>query len=58
MSERDQDFEDARRGFIAALDPGRIEAPDGRMVWDSDAYDSSPAIVPRRRPRVSGARAG
>jgi linear primary-alkylsulfatase len=39
MSERDQDFEDARRGFIAALDPGRIEAPDGRMVWDSDAYD-------------------
>ncbi len=39
MSERDQDFEDARRGFIAALDPGRIEAPDGRVVWDSDAYD-------------------
>lgn len=30
MSERDQDFEDARRGFIAALDPGRIEADRDR----------------------------
>ena len=40
MSERDQDFEDAGRGLIAALDPGRIEAPDGRVVWDSDASRS------------------
>ena len=57
MSERDQDFEDARRDFIAALDPGRIEAPDGRVVWDSDAYDFLAGDVPRRRPRASGARA-
>ena len=41
MSERDQDFEDAGRGLIAALDPGRIEAPDGRVVWDSNASRSS-----------------
>jgi len=32
-----QDFEDARRGFIAALEPGVVQA-DGRVVWDNDAY--------------------
>lgn len=32
------DFEDARRGFIATIDPMRIEAADGRAVWDMDAY--------------------
>lgn len=34
-----QDFEDAHRGFIAALDPGVVRATDGRVVWDSDSYD-------------------
>jgi alkyl sulfatase BDS1-like metallo-beta-lactamase superfamily hydrolase len=38
MAATDQDFEDARRGFVAALEPARIEAADGRVVWDSDAY--------------------
>ncbi|MEZ5093098.1 alkyl/aryl-sulfatase [Nocardioides sp.] len=33
-----QDFEDARRGLIASLDPGVIHADDGRVVWDNDAY--------------------
>lgn len=33
-----QDFEDARHGFVAALEPGVVHA-DGRVVWDSDAYD-------------------
>lgn len=32
------DFEDADRGFIAALDPCVIRAADGRVVWDNDAY--------------------
>ena len=32
-----QDEEDARRGFIAALEPGVVRA-DGRVVWDNDAY--------------------
>ena len=32
-----QDFADARRGFIAALEPGIVHA-DGRVVWDNDAY--------------------
>ena len=32
-----RDFEDARRGFIAALEPGVVHA-DGRVVWDSEAY--------------------
>lgn len=32
------DFEDARRGFIAALSPGVIESGDGRRVWDIDSY--------------------
>lgn len=32
-----QDFEDARRGFVAALEPGVVQV-DGRVVWDNDAY--------------------
>jgi len=32
------DFDDADRGFIAALTPGVITAPDGRVVFDIDAY--------------------
>jgi alkyl sulfatase BDS1-like metallo-beta-lactamase superfamily hydrolase len=32
------DFEDADRGFIAALDPGVVKAEDGTVVWDNDAY--------------------
>ena len=34
----EQDFEDARRGFLGALDPGVVHAADGRVVWDSDSY--------------------
>ncbi|MFB7339142.1 alkyl/aryl-sulfatase [Streptomyces hydrogenans] len=33
------DFEDADRGFLGALVPGIVEAEDGRVVWDNDAYD-------------------
>jgi alkyl sulfatase BDS1-like metallo-beta-lactamase superfamily hydrolase len=33
-----QDFENASRGFVAALTPGRVTAADGRVVWDADAY--------------------
>ncbi len=32
------DFENADRGFIAALSPCVIRAADGRVVWDNDAY--------------------
>src|ERR1700728_1066411 len=32
------DFDDAERGFVAALTPGVIKAADGRVVWNSDAY--------------------
>ncbi|OSC41421.1 alkyl/aryl-sulfatase [Mycobacterium decipiens] len=32
------DFDDADRGFIAALSPCVIKASDGRVVWDNDAY--------------------
>ncbi|MFJ1455417.1 alkyl/aryl-sulfatase [Nocardia sp. N2S4-5] len=35
----DQDFADARRGFVAALRPGTVENADGEVVWDSDAFD-------------------
>lgn len=34
-----RDFEDADRGFIAALTPCVITAADGRVVWDNDSYD-------------------
>lgn len=33
-----QDFADADRGFIAALEPGVVRAADGRVVWDNDSY--------------------
>jgi alkyl sulfatase BDS1-like metallo-beta-lactamase superfamily hydrolase len=33
-----EDFDDARRGFIAALSPAVVEGTDGRVVWDMDAY--------------------
>src|SRR4051812_28042987 len=33
-----RDFADADRGFLAALQPGVVEAADGRVVWDNDAY--------------------
>jgi alkyl sulfatase BDS1-like metallo-beta-lactamase superfamily hydrolase len=32
------DFDDADRGFIAALSPCVVNAADGRVVWDNDAY--------------------
>ncbi|OBJ61521.1 alkyl sulfatase [Mycobacterium sp. 1423905.2] len=33
-----RDFDDADRGFIAALSPCVIKAADGRVVWDNDVY--------------------
>ncbi|MFD0885753.1 MBL fold metallo-hydrolase, partial [Streptosporangium algeriense] len=32
------DFDNAGRSLITELTPGRIEAGDGRAVWDSDSY--------------------
>lgn len=32
------DFENADRGFVAALVPGTVTDEDGRVVWDADAY--------------------
>jgi alkyl sulfatase BDS1-like metallo-beta-lactamase superfamily hydrolase len=32
------DFEDAGRGFIAALAPGVVRGTNGQVVWDSEAY--------------------
>ena len=33
-----QDFADAHRGFISALEPGVVRNADGRVVWDNDSY--------------------
>jgi alkyl sulfatase BDS1-like metallo-beta-lactamase superfamily hydrolase len=33
-----QDFEDAQRGFVTALDEPVVRATDGRVVWDLTAY--------------------
>jgi alkyl sulfatase BDS1-like metallo-beta-lactamase superfamily hydrolase len=32
------DFDNADRGFVAALSPCVIKAADGRVVWDNDVY--------------------
>ena len=56
-----QDFEDARRGFLGTIDPMRIEAADGRVVWDMDAYafvDGDPPADGASEPLASGAAAG
>jgi alkyl sulfatase BDS1-like metallo-beta-lactamase superfamily hydrolase len=33
-----EDFEDARRGFIAALSPAIVRGTAGRVVWDMESY--------------------
>ncbi len=33
-----RDFEDARRGFLGTIDPLRIEAADGRTIWDMESF--------------------
>jgi alkyl sulfatase BDS1-like metallo-beta-lactamase superfamily hydrolase len=33
-----RDFDDADRGFVAAMSPCVVKAADGRVVWDNDAY--------------------
>ena len=35
----ERDIEDARRGFVAPLDPDLIENADGATVWDIGSYD-------------------
>ena len=40
------DFENAKRGFVAALSDPVIRATDGRVVWDADAYDFLDAECP------------
>ncbi|MFB8322138.1 MBL fold metallo-hydrolase, partial [Streptomyces sp. NPDC055954] len=32
------DFEDADRGFVAALSPAVVRADEGRVIWDGEAY--------------------
>ncbi|WAJ45058.1 MBL fold metallo-hydrolase [Mycobacterium sp. Aquia_216] len=43
------DFDNADRGFIAALSPCVVRAADGRVVWDNDIYSflggAAPASV-------------
>jgi alkyl sulfatase BDS1-like metallo-beta-lactamase superfamily hydrolase len=34
-----QDFDDARRGFVGRSGQRRVTAADGRVVWDLDAYE-------------------
>ncbi|GAA5012144.1 alkyl/aryl-sulfatase [Actinopolymorpha pittospori] len=34
----ERDREDARRGFVVALEPGVITGEGGRVVWDNDSY--------------------
>jgi alkyl sulfatase BDS1-like metallo-beta-lactamase superfamily hydrolase len=34
----EQDFEDARRGLLGALEPGVVRNQQGDVVWDADSY--------------------
>jgi alkyl sulfatase BDS1-like metallo-beta-lactamase superfamily hydrolase len=33
------DFEEARRGLVAAFEPARVKDGDGRTVWELESYD-------------------
>lgn len=46
-----EDFEDAKRGFVATLPEGVIRAPGGTVVWNLKAYeflsgDAPPTVNP------------
>ncbi|MCV6587011.1 MAG: MBL fold metallo-hydrolase [Marinibacterium sp.] len=41
-----QDFEDATRGFIGAIDPPVVVDDEGTVVWDLDAYEFLKADAP------------
>jgi alkyl sulfatase BDS1-like metallo-beta-lactamase superfamily hydrolase len=34
----DEDFAEARRGLVAPFNPPRVEAADGKVVWDLESY--------------------
>ncbi|GAB3682714.1 alkyl sulfatase dimerization domain-containing protein [Actinocorallia lasiicapitis] len=40
------DFEDAERGFVAALTPGVVRNSAGRVVWDNDQYGFLDGVCP------------
>ncbi|MEU8133754.1 alkyl/aryl-sulfatase [Streptodolium elevatio] len=40
------DFDDAERGFVAALSPAVIRSEDGRVIWDGEAYTFLDADCP------------
>ncbi|HEX4434407.1 MAG TPA: alkyl sulfatase dimerization domain-containing protein [Acidimicrobiales bacterium] len=45
FNDRD-DFADADKGFVAAMDPCIVKAENGRVVWDNDAYSFLDADCP------------
>jgi alkyl sulfatase BDS1-like metallo-beta-lactamase superfamily hydrolase len=34
----EEDFDEARRGLVAPFDPPRVEAADGKVVWELESY--------------------
>jgi len=36
---QEEDFAEARRGLVAPFDPPRVEAADGRVVWELESYE-------------------
>ncbi|MEX2448330.1 MAG: alkyl sulfatase dimerization domain-containing protein [Solirubrobacterales bacterium] len=38
-AEDGRDFEDARRGLVAELQPARVEAADGSAAWELESYE-------------------
>ena len=49
-----QDFEDARRGFIAALEPAIVRSASGGTVWDGESYAFLRATPRTRSTRACG----
>ncbi|WP_372341631.1 hypothetical protein [Nocardia sp. CC216A] len=52
----ESDFDNARRGLVAELDPPTVTAADGRVVWDIGSYGFLAEDCPPTRIRVCGGR--
>ena len=52
-----QDFEDARRGFVATIPDAEVKAADGRVIWSMEPFKFLAATARRQRStRACGAR--
>ena len=50
----EQDFEDARRGYLGTIDPPVVRDAQGKVVWDAGSYGFLGVMHLRRSTRACG----